>query len=463
MLSMRRLLCFHHDVTTFLSKRHARVLKGGRKIPVNANFGPQDSFRDNEPDDDDVPEMSELHAIEDQINVVNPRDPEFQTAAQRYEKKQREWLKNKIIEKKYFSPPKETSLLTWNAKEQIRYLNREYPDQWTPEKLSKSFPISPDGVIRLVKSKFFFKTEEEIEKHDQRIHKRWLELRSQLKKGVEFVDSEYKRLLEEGQLSCIMNAGGMPSLPMPPKPNLSKLPVSKPKQVGAFEAIIRGYIDSKKPKQIESKESKMIVPKIDDEKVLQEISDCFSGSQWSSHGFLKAKDNDAVSEAADCVGIHSSSIDEILKSDDNSKVKMHRLSRRLRRMAKEQRDGLNVDSENFNTLQMLETKKVSHTAGTRNSVVGDEIDPGDRINSLADASDSKYMQEDPFSVAHLRERREARNKDTKYTFGENFKKEDISLEDETIKVTKKMQQKGSFFRKGNAVYDENGELLYKIP
>ncbi|KAL3866788.1 hypothetical protein ACJMK2_044057 [Sinanodonta woodiana] len=465
MFSIRRLLCFHHDVTILISKRHARVLKGVRKIPVNANFGPQNSFRDNEPDGDDTPEMSELYAIEDHINVVNPRDREFQTEAQRYEKQQRKWLKNKIIEKKYFSPPKETSLLTWNAMEQIRYLNREYPDEWTPEKLSKSFPISPNGVIQLVKSKFFFKTEEEIIKHDQRIRWKWSELRSQLKRGIEFVDSDYRRLLEGGHLSYIMNAGGMPSLPMPPKPNLSKFTLSKPEQVGEFEAIIRGYIDSKKPKQMERKESKMILPKIEDEKVLQEIYDSFSGSQRSSQDFLKAKDNDVVSEAVDCEGIHSSSIDEISVSDHSSEVKLHRLSRRHKRLAREQKDGLCVDSGNLNTLQMLETKKVSHNLGTQNTVLGDKIDSDDRntINSLADASDSEYMQENPFSVTHLRERREARNKDMKYMFEENFKKDDISLDNETIKVTKKMQQKGSYFRKGNAVYDENGELLYKIP
>lgn len=52
----------------------------------------------------------------------------------------------KIIEKKYFKKPKEPNLLTWTAKEQLKYLNSMDPGLWTPEKLAESFPISVEGV-----------------------------------------------------------------------------------------------------------------------------------------------------------------------------------------------------------------------------------------------------------------------------------------------------------------------------
>ena len=61
-------------------------------------------------------------------------------------------LKKKIVERKYFKQPQEVNLLTWKAKEQIRYLHSEFPDEWTPEVLAESFPVSLEGVHRLLGS-----------------------------------------------------------------------------------------------------------------------------------------------------------------------------------------------------------------------------------------------------------------------------------------------------------------------
>lgn len=34
------------------------------------------------------------------------------------------------------------NLLTWSEKEQIRHLNTEHPEEWTPEQLAESFPVT---------------------------------------------------------------------------------------------------------------------------------------------------------------------------------------------------------------------------------------------------------------------------------------------------------------------------------
>lgn len=67
----------------------------------------------------------------------------------REEIKHQRRVKFKIIEKKYFKRAQDLNLLTWDAKEQMRYLHNEYPDEWTVDRLAESFPVSFEGVIKV--------------------------------------------------------------------------------------------------------------------------------------------------------------------------------------------------------------------------------------------------------------------------------------------------------------------------
>ncbi|TKS77505.1 Neugrin Mesenchymal stem cell protein DSC92 [Collichthys lucidus] len=44
--------------------------------------------------------------------------------------------------------------LTWDAIEQIRYLKQEQPDEWTVERLAEGFSVTPDVILRVLRSKF---------------------------------------------------------------------------------------------------------------------------------------------------------------------------------------------------------------------------------------------------------------------------------------------------------------------
>lgn len=44
--------------------------------------------------------------------------------------------------------------LTWDAMEQIRYLKQEQPEEWTVERLAEGFSVSPDVILRVLRSKF---------------------------------------------------------------------------------------------------------------------------------------------------------------------------------------------------------------------------------------------------------------------------------------------------------------------
>ncbi|XP_065817851.1 neugrin [Labrus bergylta] len=44
--------------------------------------------------------------------------------------------------------------LTWDAIAQIRYLKEEQPEEWTVERLAEGFSVSPDVILRVLRSKF---------------------------------------------------------------------------------------------------------------------------------------------------------------------------------------------------------------------------------------------------------------------------------------------------------------------
>ncbi|TNN82920.1 Neugrin [Liparis tanakae] len=43
--------------------------------------------------------------------------------------------------------------LTWDAMEQIRYLKQEQPDEWTVERLADGYSVTPDVILRVLRSK----------------------------------------------------------------------------------------------------------------------------------------------------------------------------------------------------------------------------------------------------------------------------------------------------------------------
>lgn len=57
----------------------------------------------------------------------------------------REQQKYFIVGQKYFKE-KFPNFLTWNDKQQIKFLHRTDPEQWTIERLSESFPALPEVI-----------------------------------------------------------------------------------------------------------------------------------------------------------------------------------------------------------------------------------------------------------------------------------------------------------------------------
>ncbi|KAL8611891.1 hypothetical protein ACOMHN_033636 [Nucella lapillus] len=163
----------------------------------------------------------------------------------RYVQQQQRKVKKKIVGRKYFQEPQEVNLLTWNAKQQIRYLHQQLPEDWTPQQLAQSFPISEEGVRRLLKNSYVPRSEEEIAKHDRRVMAHWRQLRQTLALGsgpgevTQTQTHPFQHIIEAGKLPLMINAGGSAQLAAP-----RERCAQRGGRMGVFESILAGSQDA---------------------------------------------------------------------------------------------------------------------------------------------------------------------------------------------------------------------------
>ena len=139
------------------------------------------------------------------------------------------------MERKHFKPPQEINLLTWDAKEQIRFLHFEYPNEWTIDRLADSFPISQDGVIKLLKSSCILRSVKEVIRHDKSVQQHWKQILANSGSG-----------LPQTILKNLPNAAGIKSLPVPADNtalnNKASSKLQNNEKFGLYESIARNHL-----------------------------------------------------------------------------------------------------------------------------------------------------------------------------------------------------------------------------
>ncbi|XP_061592278.1 neugrin [Cololabis saira] len=69
-------------------------------------------------------------------------------------KKRQKTVKYHMVRKKMTPSGAPERRLSWDAIEQIRYLKKEQPEEWTVERLAEGFCVTPDAILRVLRSKF---------------------------------------------------------------------------------------------------------------------------------------------------------------------------------------------------------------------------------------------------------------------------------------------------------------------
>lgn len=86
---------------------------------------------------------------------------------------QKEQLKYYTVRSRYFKSKNQPQFLTWAEKEQIRYLNKKEPDEWTPARLAESFPAVEEVIIKVLKANWTLSNKERVKRHDEVVKRNW--------------------------------------------------------------------------------------------------------------------------------------------------------------------------------------------------------------------------------------------------------------------------------------------------
>ena len=126
-------------------------------------------------------------------------------------------VKYQTIKQKHFRQAPPPNLLTWAAKEQIRYLHQSNPEDWTVETLTEYFPVNEKAVKKILKSNRRMFQEKDILRHDEKVLTNWSCLHSHLESGtVTEDDVESWKCFFNSQNDCLVaNAVCLSHMPSP--------------------------------------------------------------------------------------------------------------------------------------------------------------------------------------------------------------------------------------------------------
>lgn len=133
-------------------------------------------------------------------------------------------LRHHIVKEKYFKQNM-PNLLTWSEKEQIRHLASTEPDEWTPEKIAESFPVTVPVVKKLLKYPWKPATEERIARHDASVMRNWKELTQGSLDIKQDIRQHFMKFLNR-------------SIP-PLRKESIKIDLKQKDRLGEFESIVR--------------------------------------------------------------------------------------------------------------------------------------------------------------------------------------------------------------------------------
>ncbi|XP_035217469.1 uncharacterized protein LOC118190794 [Stegodyphus dumicola] len=357
----------------------------------------------------------------------------------REEKQHKFWVKNQIVKRKYCKFDKETDLLTHAAKEQIRYLHRLDPLKWTPEILAESFPISVNGVKKLLKNKFVEKRPEKIKLHDEEVAKRWKILQSG--RDSSFISPVTQRLWREGKL--IQNYySGNPNLPEVPHDHAHEiLKEEKEECIGEFSSIIKSYVEYKKKTALEKNPKSPLKSSSENELIKLENNsrDRQKGSSSIfSPGYFASEEADEHSS----VYTKRKKAKEIGETDLlHPQLKEHFAGEVDRKKSKSA-----AETEYQKWIQkQLETEKIATSKQPYNAK--EFFTPiskyqKDYIELKRDSSESdEFIYDDRIGYQHPK--------------GKNIKPK--------ISIPSKLHKQGKLYKRGQCIYDADGEFLYKLP
>ncbi|XP_074500670.1 neugrin isoform X2 [Sebastes fasciatus] len=123
--------------------------RGASKAWMGQSHGHRDRASNNNRASRYRDEMSD----DDELEDVEDVEDKLQTLVDEHRKEQKT-VKYHILRRKMTPSGAPHRKLTWDAIQQIRYLKQEQPDEWTVERLAEGYSVTPEVILRVLKSKF---------------------------------------------------------------------------------------------------------------------------------------------------------------------------------------------------------------------------------------------------------------------------------------------------------------------
>ena len=334
------------------------------------------------------------------------------------------------MKRKYFKDPQEHNLLTWETKEQIRYLHQEFPEDWTVEKLAQSFPISKDGICKLLKSSYVIKTPEKILKHDLNVQQKWKELEAELSRKGGPIHPQYKMLVDSGKLDLMKNAATLKGAPK----KILQLDCEKTEapKIGIFSSI---YLDNIGEQQNKRKE----VNKLELKKFLEEANK-LELKKFLETIDLQQKNFKHVPESS---SDRTSEESKMLSTLERPVTELHEMPHSIRRRHKSEIK-FTDNCSYLETYQMMGTGKVVNVeSDVKNENVKENVFTEHEIGKYSKYSVQTKIRQNVINLKHQ-------------SWNSSFQTQ--------IRIPKNVKhKKGVMYKMNDVYYDENGEILYRAP
>lgn len=319
----------------------------------------------------------------------------------------KEKIQQIMVKNKYFKSTGR-NFLTWAEKEQIRFLHKQEPSEWTIEKLSESFPALPETIAKVVKNEWVPKNSKRFQKHDEQVKESWKLYQTNKLADLDPEFVEHLKKFSNRKFSTENNANtALESV------NKFKFPPSKNNEFSNIITSCKGY--------------KMSQPAIGE-------------SSHNNKLTLSEKNGEMVQQRP---------TDEMFIMGKVSNKK-HMKFDQLEQVKSTKRTVLPVNDE------AVSMNPFNNINNTKNITIPMNNPNGTGVISFAtDDSQAEF-------ITDKIEKYQTRN----VKLSDRKPSTDLMVDNsirEYIKIPKRLFKKGATYQKEDCFYDDDGEFLYRVP
>lgn len=364
----------------------------------------------------------------------------------------KERLKQQITIQKYFKE-EEPRFLTFAEMELIRTLHNGNPEEWTIVKLSESFPVLPQTVEKILRTKWLPRSVDRIMRYDSIVVENWKKFHAG-KLPVNPILSKHLTKFKDRKI-ILTDRESLAKQFVEPKPEFAK-PKSQ-----MFSNIIQNYLNEK-----QTNEERLLLRENEPNQATMHSDQAHDSSNISTpkerNATFTIKDSEKVTSSKELqnlalesqVNSKKSDLVQCNKKKDTSSNKMLTFSE----FVKAKLENIHKESSEEGIALLNVYRKEVEAAESHNAVVNVKETTASKAVEKFDNTDHADSKNKNIQIVSTKD-------DALDTYVKIWnKKTDVELEyAKPIKIAKHLHKPGMSYRVGDCYYDDDGEFLYRVP